>query len=862
MNKILTKIIGDPNAREVKRAQGQVDEINRLGDELKKLGDLRKETAKLQSAIKDGASLDDVLPRAFALAREAASRTIGQRHFDVQLIGGIVMHLGKIAEMRTGEGKTLAATLAAYLNALAGKGVHVVTVNDYLARRDTGWMGQIYDALGLTTGCIVHSQSYVFDPDFIDPDHTDKRLQHLKPVTRKEAYAADITYGTNNEFGFDYLRDNMVDETSRAVQRELHHAIVDEVDSILIDEARTPLIISAPAEESTDKYYQFAKLANRLTPEDHFTVDEKLKAVSLTDDGITELERALGIENIYEAGNVEDVHHIEQALKARALFRLDREYVVREGEIIIVDEFTGRLMPGRRWSEGLHQAIEAKENLTINKESLTLATITFQNYFRLYKKLSGMTGTASTEAEEFGKIYNLDVITVPTHNPMVRDDRADRVYKSELGKFRAVARDVKECYDRGQPVLLGTVSIEKNELLSTVLTQHKIPHQILNAKNNEAEAEIIAKAGQKGAVTLATNIAGRGTDIVLGDGVEELGGLHVVGTERHESRRIDNQLRGRSGRQGDPGSSQFYVSLEDDLMRIFGSERIASLMTSLGLDEDTPIENKIVSRSIESAQKKVEGHYFDSRKHTVEYDDVLNRHRQVVYAKRRRALENQNLRPEIIEMIKSELEAVARAHTDARTGIMEFDKVWEVVSAMMPSDDKMKAKIASAHPDEVVEQLMEHANAVYDWRVKEFGEEGMRLLERWTYLRILDNLWIEHLEAMESLREGIGLRAIGQRDPLVEYKSEGFKYFKRLIAIMEAEIASSVFKAVIHNHSSDDAVETALTKAAAEAATNAVEAEAPKAKASGVIGRNEACPCGSGKKYKRCGMINAPEHRG
>jgi preprotein translocase subunit SecA len=867
MKNLLTKIIGDPNLREIKRARILVEQINRLAPEVKKTKDLKKETEQLKEALASGKSLNEILPQAFALAREAAERTIQKRHYDVQLIGGIVMHEGKIAEMKTGEGKTLVATLPAYLNALTGKGVHVVTVNDYLARRDTGWMGRVYHELGLTTGCIIHNESFIYDPDYKDESHDDERLQHLRPITRQEAYAADITYGTNNEFGFDYLRDNMVDDVKRLVQRELHYAIVDEVDSILIDEARTPLIISAPAEESTDKYYKFAQLASRLKPDEHFTVDEKLKAVSLTDEGIAALEKALGVENVYEAGNVEDVHHIEQALKARALFRLDRDYVVREGEVIIVDEFTGRLMPGRRWSEGLHQAIEAKENLTINKESLTLATITFQNYFRLYKKLAGMTGTAATEAEEFGKIYHLDVVEIPTHHPMVREDRPDRVYKTEMGKFKAVAREVKECHDRGQPVLLGTVSIEKNELLSAILTQFGIPHEVLNAKNNEAEAAIIARAGGKKAVTLATNIAGRGTDIVLGEGVAELGGLHVIGTERHESRRIDNQLRGRAGRQGDPGSTQFFVSLEDDLMRIFGSERIANLMTTLGLDEDTPIENKIVSRSIESAQKKVEGHYFDSRKHTVEYDDVLNRHRQVIYAKRRRALENDDLRPEIVDMIRRELEAVVTAHTDARTGILEYEKVWEAVAAMMPTNEDLKKKLQDVHPEDLVEKLMEHANDVYDWRVKEFGEEGMKLVERWTYLRVLDSRWIEHLEAMESLREGIGLRAIGQRDPLVEYKSEGFRLFKQLIATMEGEIASSIFKAVIHRHDhEDDAVETALTKAAAEAATNAPEeTQAPRrpvAKAKGEIGRNDPCPCGSGKKYKRCGMINAPEHRG
>lgn len=870
--KLLSKLFGDSNQREIDRARVLVEQVGSHEDAVKKLTDakLRAQTQGFKQRLEKGESLDSLLPEAFATVREAAHRVIGQRHFDVQLIGGVVLHQGKIAEMRTGEGKTLVATLAAYLNALSGKGVHVVTVNDYLATLHGAWMGQIYYSLGLSTGVIIHDQALIYDPDFDNQAHEDSRMRPLRPVERREAYAADITYGTNNEFGFDYLRDNMVDEAAKMVQRPLHYAIVDEVDSILIDEARTPLIISAPAEESTDKYRQFARLATSLTAEKHYSVDEKLKAVSLNDDGINAIEKALGIDNIYEAGGIEDVHHIEQSLKAQALFKRDRDYVVREGEIIIVDEFTGRLMLGRRYSEGLHQAIEAKEGVAVRQESLTLATITFQNYFRLFTKLAGMTGTAVTEAEEFSKIYRLEVTEVPTHRPMVRKDYSDRIYKTEVAKFRAVAADVKERHSKGQPVLLGTVSIERNELLSQFLNEAKVPHQILNAKNNEAEAGIIASAGRRGAVTLATNIAGRGTDIVLEDGVDELGGLHVLGTERHESRRIDNQLRGRSGRQGDAGSSQFYVSLEDDLMRIFGSERIASIMTTLGLDEDTPIENAMVSKSLESAQKKVEGHNFDTRKQLVEYDDVMNKHREVIYARRRAALANEDLRPEITQMIESELTAIVKAHIDGRTGEVDYDQIIDAASGVLPIDSKLQQNIKKSHPDEIIDDLKLAAGELYDSRTKQFGSEGMALIERLTYLRVLDNLWIEHLEAMDSLRSGIGLRAIGQRDPLVEYKSEGYRLFKQLLAVMEAEIASTVFRASITPV--EQPVETVLTKAAkvAEAGImnqdsgqrfQSAKGQKPKANAQ-KIGRNDMCPCGSGLKYKKCGLINSPKHRG
>jgi len=770
---------------------------------------------------------------------------LGQRHYDVQLMGGAALHLGNIAEMRTGEGKTLVATAAVYLNALTGKGVHVVTVNDYLARLHAGWMAQVYWALGLTTGVIIHEQAFRYDPEYEAPDDTDERVAHLRPVSRSEAYQADVTYGTNNEFGFDYLRDNMVEDLANMVQRPLHYAIVDEVDSILIDEARTPLIISAPAQESTDQYYRFAQLAATLRPDDHYTIDEKLKAVSLTDEGIEEIERALGVENIYEAGRIDEVHHIEQALRAEAIYMRDRDYVSREGEIIIVDEFTGRLMPGRRWSEGLHQAVEAKERVEIKQESLTLATVTFQNYFRLYKKLAGMTGTAATEAEEFGKIYQLDVVTVPTHMPMIRRDMPDRIYKTEAGKFRAVAREVAERHAKGQPVLIGTVSIAKNELLSTFLTQLNVPHALLNAKNNEAEAAIVAAAGHRGAVTLATNIAGRGTDIVLEAGVADLGGLHVAGTERHESRRIDNQLRGRSGRQGDPGSSQFYVSMEDDLMRIFGSDRIAGLMTSLGLDEDTPIENNIVSRSLESAQKKVEGHNFDIRKQLVEYDDVMNRHREVIYSRRRRALEAESLRAEVLEAIRHEAEAIVTAHKDPRTNEIDHAKLTTALESVLPAEAITPLKLDTLHETELVDSVMGEAERQYEARLQQYGPELMRFVDRTVYLKALDGLWIEHLEAMDNLRGGIGLRAIGQRDPLVEYKREGFKMFGRLLALLEADVATSVFRVVVTQNEQPTApVETELTKAAKNA--RPVDAVLP-----GDNGSNHAVDASGGSRAQR-----------
>lgn len=864
---LLSKILGDPSARRLKSFQADINHINRLEENIKSLSDakLKTQTTKLKQELATGKSLDDILPEAFATVREAARRRLKQRHFDVQLLGGIVLHKSNIAEMKTGEGKTLVATAPVYLNALSGDGVHVVTVNDYLAKRDAGWMGEVYHSLGLSVGVILHDQALIYDPNFISEDASDERLRHLRPVERVEAYLADVTYGTNNEFGFDYLRDNMVDDTTKMVQRPLNFAIVDEVDSILIDEARTPLIISAPAEESTSKYQDFARIASKLSEGD-YVVDEKMRAATLTDEGISRVERALGVENLYQAGVVDNIHHIEQALKAHSLFLRDRDYVVREGEVIIVDEFTGRLMPGRRYSEGLHQAIEAKEGVEIKQESLTLATITFQNYFRLYAKLAGMTGTATTESEEFHKIYGLDVLSIPSHRPMVRMDLPDRIYKTQVAKFRAIASEVKQRHELGQPVLLGTVSIEKNELLSQVLDAAGVPHTVLNAKNNEQEAAIIARAGESGAVTLATNIAGRGTDIVLGEGVAALGGLHVVGSERHEARRIDNQLRGRSGRQGDPGSSQFYVSLEDDLMRIFGGERIAGLMTSLGIDEDTPIENKMVSRSIERAQKKVEGHNFDIRKQLVEYDDVMNRHREAIYARRRRALANEDLRTEILQMVKSELSDIVRTHTDSQTGEPDIQKIIETSGGIIALDAPVKKNIEKAHINEVGLVLSDWAESQYSRRISEYGDDIMKLAERLTYLRVMDNLWIEHLEAMESLREGIGLRAIGQRDPLVEYKREGWRLYQELLAAIESEVASTIFRLSIEVPKQEPVV-TALTQAAqkAEIASQPAGEQAKnkpaKASEQSRVGRNDLCPCGSGKKYKKCGLLNTAEHQ-
>ncbi len=825
MKKFLKRVLGDPQVKTVKRLTRRVKDVNALADKYKKMSDekLKAQTTVLKKRLKDE-SLDKILPDAFAVVREVATRTLGQRHFDVQLIGGMVLHEGNVAEMKTGEGKTLVATAPVYLNALTEKGVHVVTVNDYLAQRDAGWMGQIYHFLSLSTGVIIADESYLYDPAFTNKEHDDERFRHLKPCTRQEAYAADVTYGTNNEFGFDYLRDNMVRETDQLRQRDLHFAIVDEVDSILIDEARTPLIISAPAATSGNAYAQFAKVARQLKPEKDYTVDEKQRSVVLTDEGVEHVEKILGITSLYGTDNIRTIYHLEQSLKAQAIFKRDKDYVVtHEGEVVIVDEFTGRLLKGRRYNEGLHQAIEAKEGVEVQEESMTLATITFQNYFRLFEKLAGMTGTALTESEEFHEIYKLDVVEIPSNRKIVRDDRPDRIYKTETAKFRAVVREVKQLYARGQPVLLGTASIEKNEALGKLLTKANVPHQVLNAKNNEREAKIVAQAGQKGAVTLATNIAGRGTDIVLSEDVKKLGGLFVLGSERHESRRIDNQLRGRSGRQGDQGVTQFFVSTEDDLMRIFGGERIASIMDRLKVDEDTPIENRIISKSLEAAQKKVEGFNFDQRKNVVQYDDVMNRHRKATYAMRREIL-NQ---PDISKRIKLYIEDEARAL--AASPLITSDDFQDVVSEVFPFDEKVLDRLFDSTTDMFGKVLRTEALELYAGRTTSFTPEIMHKIERDIYLQVLDNLWMQHLENMSHLKEGIHWISVGQRDPLVEYRRQGQILFETMQATLRREVVRAIFSAEpVSEAALDRPVETELTRAARGSIDNAdkiIEAE-------------------------------------
>lgn len=799
---VLTKIFGDPQAKIVKALQKRVGSINVLADTYKKLSksDLKKQTEVLKKRLeKKGTTLDSLLPDAFALVREASDRVLGMRHFDVQLIGGMALHDGNVAEMKTGEGKTLVATLPVYLNALEAKGVHVVTVNDYLAQRDASWMGELYDFLGMSTGVIINDASFLFDPTFDNESHSDPRMKRLRPVTRKEAYAADITYGTNNEFGFDYLRDNMVNEVDLLRQRDLHFAIVDEVDSILIDEARTPLIISAPAAENPDSYYQFAKIAAKLLPND-YVLDEKRRSVALTDGGVDKIQKMLGVKNLYSPEYIRSVYHMDQALRAQTLFKRDKDYVVtNDGEVIIVDEFTGRLMQGRRYNEGLHQAIEAKEGVDVLQESMTLATVSFQNYFRLYKKLSGMTGTAFTEAEEFQQIYSLDVVQIPSNRPIARTDKQDLIFKTEKGKLKAVADAIKEYHAQGRPVLVGSASIAKNELIAGYLDKEKIPYEILNAKNNEREAAIVEKAGEKGAITLATNIAGRGTDIKLGEGVIELGGLVVIGSERHESRRIDNQLRGRGGRQGDPGETQFYVSTEDDLMRIFQGERIAALMDRLGVDETTPIQNSAVSKTLEAAQKRVEGFNFDTRKNVVQYDNVINRHRRVVYTIRRKILEGGDIKPEVERLIEAKVrELTVLPAKNNKSFAAEFETVF-------PLNDKKLAAIGDHKNDKARFELAQREVAkLYKAKEDELDAEILRKVEREVYLQVLDTLWMQHLENMQHLREGIHWRSVGQRDPLVEYRSESAKLFDSL----QATLRDEVIRAVMHVHKHDVAART------------------------------------------------------
>jgi preprotein translocase subunit SecA len=801
------KVFGSRNDKYLKEIQPLVDKINNLENKFEPFSveELKENTKKLKDNLKEGISLNDILPEAFALVRETSKRVLGQRHFDCQLQGGIALHQGKIAEMKTGEGKTLAATLPVYLNALEEKGVHVVTVNDYLAKRDTVWMGQIYQKLGLSVACITHKEAFLYDPEYQGSEEKDSQRDlkgsfkvidsFLRPVSRKEAYLADITYGTNNEFGFDYLRDNMAYDLKRKVQRGFNFAIIDEIDSILIDESRTPLIISSPDVESSKMYEEFSRIIPRLDKETDYEVDEKLKAVTLTEEGINKIEKILGLENIYQEKGIRYLHHLEQGLKAEVLFKKDKDYVVKEGSIIIVDEFTGRLLPGRRFSGGLHQALEAKEGVEVRPESLTLASITFQNLFRMYSKLAGMTGTALTSAEEFDKVYNLEVIVIPTNKPLIRKDLHDRIYKSFEGKMKAVVKEIKKSHESGQPVLVGTVSIEKNEYLGKLLEREGIPHDILNAKQHEREGEIIAQAGRKGAVTVATNMAGRGVDIVLGgnppkkeesEEVKKLGGLKVIGTERHEARRIDNQLRGRSGRQGDPGSSQFFVSLEDDLLRVFGGDRVKSLMEKFNFPEDEPIEAKMVSGVIESAQSKIEGMNFDARKHLLEYDDVVNKQREAFYKRREGILEdfeNLNLRERIIEIIK-------------KNGYSESE---------------------------------------YKKKETEIGEDKMREVEKILSLRILDSLWMSHLEEMDHLKSSVRLRAYGQRDPLVEYKKESHGMFHRLISDFESSLCNALFKVQV-------SVNTGPKREVLES----------KPKSFKKPGRNDPCPCGSGKKYKKC----------
>lgn len=910
----LTAFFGDSNARVVKTIQPVVDAINSKKDAFRALSDadLRNKTIQLRALLADGKTVDDILPEAFATIREVAWRTLKQFHFDVQVIGGVVLHRGQIAEMRTGEGKTLTSTLPVYLNALAGKGVHVVTVNDYLAKRDAVWMGQVFHAAGMTVGVIQHDAAFVYDPDYRveeKPSETsgvhegttadterDTRgvyrveMSFLRPVTRKEAYAADITYGTNNEFGFDYLRDNMVLRREDMVQRELHFAIVDEVDSILVDEARTPLIISAPAEESTQMYYRFADLVRQMAKDTDYNIDEKMRSATFTEAGQERVAKLLGADP-WVASDVLTVHHLEQALRAEALYRLDRDYVVREGEVIIVDEFTGRLMQGRRYSEGLHQAIEAKEGVAIQRESRTLATITFQNYFRLYGKLAGMTGTAATEAEEFAKIYKLEVVQIPTNKTNARVDTVDKVYKNEAGKLQAVVADVKARQEKGQPVLIGTVSIEKNERLSALLTQAGVPHAMLNAKNHEREGEIVAQAGRKGAVTLATNMAGRGVDIILGGNppsaadaevVRGLGGLFVVGTERHESRRIDNQLRGRSGRQGDPGASQFYLSLEDDLMRIFAHDRVKKMMDLLKIPDDMPIEAGMVSKTIEGAQKKVEGHNFDIRKHLLEYDDVLNKHRETIYRRRREILDDSSivdgaealkkLRARVEELVSAELETVVAFHTAARAesgGDWNLKEILETANTIFPVRDETRHKFNGGNGDstgrkddatfrtQLLEALEADAGAAMDALEKRFsGTDTLVQILRGVLLQAIDRLWVEHLEAMDHMRQGIGLRGYGQRDPLVEYKREAFRMFRELNDAVQKQIVYSIFKigqaaAMAEREFAQTNQRRDLTFSGAAKSADESAGEAPGV-AEDKTGRNDPCPCGSGKKYKKC----------
>lgn len=834
----LTKIFGSKNERELKKLQPIVDQINSFEPTVQAMDNaqLAKQTLRFKERLANGESLGDILPEAFATAREASVRALGMRHFDVQLIGGLVLHNGCIAEMKTGEGKTLVATLPAYLNALTGKGVHIITVNDYLAKRDTEWMGKLYHFLGLSVGTIVHG---------IDDNE------------RKTAYASDITYGTNNEFGFDYLRDNMKFDRKSLVQPGLNYVIVDEVDSILIDEARTPLIISGPAEKSTHLYYQVNSIIPRLKRERDFTIDEKARAAVLTEEGVANAESILKVDNLYDPKHIELLHHINQAVKAHALFKRDVDYIVKNGEVIIVDEFTGRLMPGRRYSEGLHQALEAKENVKIENENQTLATVTFQNYFRMYNKLAGMTGTADTEAAEFKKIYQLDVSVIPTNQDMIRKDFSDVIYKTRREKYEAVMDEIVELNQRGQPVLVGTISIDVSEGLSKKLKKRGIQHEVLNAKNHEKEAEIISMAGQKGAVTISTNMAGRGTDIVLGGGVTDLGGLHILGTERHESRRIDNQLRGRSGRQGDPGSSRFYLSLEDDLLRIFGGERITGIMEKLGMEEGEPIEHGLISRAIENAQAKVEGHNFDIRKHLLDYDDVMNQQREVIYKQRREALDGKNLKETFQDIIFDRASKIAELFADERT----LPEEWDFKGIDEAAFKQFNLRIGK--PDEdtlnglnsegLAQLIYDDAIAVYHEKETLIGPDEFRNLERYILLQTVDQLWKDHLFSMDHLKEGIGLRGYAQQNPLIIYKKEGFEMFQDMISRVQEETLSILYR--IQLAEPEDLKELRKPEEPPMMFSSGDTAGAkrkPVKRSEKKVGRNAPCPCGSGKKYKKC----------
>ena len=836
---ILEKIFGDPSERELEKMQEVVEKISTYEPEFEKMSDanLRAKTQEFKRRLNAGESLDDILAEAFALVREGSKRVLGMRHFDVQMLGGITLHQGRIAEMRTGEGKTLVATLPTYLNALTGRGVHVITVNDYLARRDSEWMGKLYTFLGLSVGLIIHGK---------------------ESVERKAAYNADITYGTNNEFGFDYLRDNMVMSPDQMVQRPLHFAIVDEVDSILIDEARTPLIISGPGEQSTDLYYKLSKVVEKMRRDVDYTIDETSNTISATEEGISKAEKALGLSNLYDGDNMAYSHHFAQALKAHFMMTLDKDYVVKEGEVVIVDEFTGRLMFGRRYSDGLHQAIEAKEGVKIERESKTLATITFQNYFRMYKKLGGMTGTAKTEEGEFISIYNLPVTTIPTHRPIVRVDDPDTIFKTRRAKNKAIVRDIVERYRLGQPVLAGTTSIVQSEEFSKALKKAGIPHQVLNAKFHDVEAEIIKNAGQKGAITIATNMAGRGTDIVLGEGVSELGGLYVLGTERHESRRIDNQLRGRCARQGDPGESRFYISLEDDLMRIFGSDSIATVMDKLGIEEDDPIEHNMITRSIEQAQKKVEGRNFDIRKHILEYDNVMNEQRKVIYAQREKILKEEDLKEQIGHMVNNLIDQMMEMYAPTKRDAEEWDIEGLIPYGeqfFLPAGRVTEEKLRTMGREEMAEYLKETAHSYYQEREQEVTSLMMRELERIVMLRVQDSKWIDHLDAMEILRQGINLRAYGQKNPLQEYKLESYDMFQELMQTMQEDIIRYIYRVEIaaepEDHLEGSRENISPNGEGTVPLADQPRVEKPIEKEDGP-GRNDECPCGSGKKYKKC----------